>query len=171
MQEPTPDPWNRTNVRRLRAHWIYSLTAYSRDGERKACYIGQTVNLIRRFREHLLRHRTGRTSFAFFEWAANERVEVRATVLTQVQGHQGDASRIEAYWLKLAVEDGFLTPDSHRWGRSPQADIPPGHPSRWPSADVLVGSIALTDLVAQGLIPSECLKPIVAMAEVRDGSQ
>lgn len=34
-------------VIRSRGYWIYALTAHSRNGERKACYIGQTVNLKR----------------------------------------------------------------------------------------------------------------------------
>lgn len=48
-------------------YWIYALTAHSPDGKRKACYIGQTVNLKRRFREHLRRNRPGHASFALFE--------------------------------------------------------------------------------------------------------
>lgn len=100
-------------VIRSRGYWIYALTAHSRNGERKACYIGQTVNLKRRFREHLRRHRPGHASFALFEWAVREQAEVRATVLSWVDGDQSYASRFEGYWLRLAVEAGFEAPDAH----------------------------------------------------------
>ena len=100
-------------VIRSRGYWIYALTAHSRNGERKACYIGQTVNLKRRFREHLRRHRPGHASFALFEWAVREQAEVRATVLSWVDSDQSYASRFEGYWLRLAVEAGFEAPDAH----------------------------------------------------------
>ena len=133
----------------------YPLTAHSRDGERKACYIGQTVNLKRRFREHLRRNRPGHASFALFEWAAHEQAEVRATVLSWVDGDQSYASRFEGYWLKLAVEAGFVAPDAHNWGRLPQPSNPVGQPPRWPASEVLAASIPLPELVEHGLTPVE----------------
>ena len=66
---PQPEPKAVCNVRRSEGYWIYALTAHSPDGKRKACYIGQTVNLKRRFREHLRRNRPGHASF--FESAAS----------------------------------------------------------------------------------------------------
>ena len=136
-------------------YWIYALTAHSRDGERKACYIGQTVNLKRRFREHLRRHRPGHASSALTEWAAREQVEVRATVLTWVDGDQSYASRFEGYWLKLAVEAGYAAPDAHNWGRLPLPSVPVGQPSQWPASEILAASLPLPELVEHGLTPVE----------------
>ena len=136
-------------------YWIYALTAHSHDGERKACYIGQTVNLKRRFREHLRRNRPGRSSYALFEWADQEQVEVRATVLTWVDGDQSYASRLEGYWLKLAVEAGYAAPDEHNWGRLPQPSSPAGQPTHWPASEVLAAAQPLRELVERGITPVE----------------
>lgn len=135
--------------------WIYALTAHSWDGERKACYIGQTVNLKRRFREHLRRNRPGHASFALFEWAARERAEVRAAVLSFVEGDQSYAAKFEGYWLKLAVEAHFEAPDAHNWGRLPQPENPVGQPSHWPASEVFAASLPLPELVEHGITPVE----------------
>ena len=142
-------------VIRSRGYWIYALTAHSRNGERKACYIGQTVNLKRRFREHLRRHRPGHASFALFEWAVREQAEVRASVLSWVDGDQSYASRFEGYWLRLAVEAGFEAPDAHNWGRLPQPENPTGQPNRWPAMEVFAASLPLLELVERGITPVE----------------
>lgn len=152
---PQTEPKTVCNVCRSEGYWIYALTAHSQDGKRKACYIGQTVNLKRRFREHLRRNRPGHASFALFEWAAHEQAEVRATVLSWVDGDQSYASRFEGYWLKLAVEAGFVAPDAHNWGRLPQPSNPVGQPPRWPASEVLAASIPLPELVEHGLTPVE----------------
>lgn len=44
--------------------WIYALIAYSKDGKRKACYVGQAANPPKRFREHFRSQREGRGSYA-----------------------------------------------------------------------------------------------------------
>ncbi|WP_123583400.1 GIY-YIG nuclease family protein [Pseudomonas brassicacearum] len=142
-------------VARPSGYWIYSLIAHSRDGARKACYVGQTVNLKRRFREHLRRHRPGRCSSALIEWAAREQVEIRATVLSLVEGSQSYATQFEGYWLRLAIEAGFEAPDSHNWGRLPQPLDPVGQPNCWPTDQVLTASFSLVDLVEQEIIPIE----------------
>lgn len=141
----------------LCGHWIYALTALSADGERKACYIGQTVNLKRRFRQHLRRHRPGVASFALKEWAARERVEVRATVLLWLDGGARAAAFMEAYWLKLAIEAGFDVPDVHKWGARARArpEQTIGQPTCWPVAEVFAASRSLSELVARGIIPNE----------------
>lgn len=133
--------------------WIYALTAHSHDGQRKACYIGQTVNLKRRFREHLKRHRPGRSSSALIEWAAHEQVEIRAAVLTWVDGDQSYASRFEGYWLKLAIEAGYAAPDAHNWGCLPLPSVPVGQPSQWPASEIFAASLPLPELVEHGLMP------------------
>ncbi|WP_374590618.1 GIY-YIG nuclease family protein [Aquabacterium sp.] len=152
---PLPESKAVCDVRRTGGYWIYALTARSSDGERKACYIGQTVNLKRRFREHLRRHRPGHASSALTEWAAREQVEVRATVLTWVDGDQSYASRFEGYWLKLAVEAGYAAPDAHNWGRLPLPSVPVGQPSQWPTSEILAASLPLPELVERGLTPVE----------------
>ena len=105
--------------------------------------------------QHLRRNRPGHASFALFEWAAHEQAEVRATVLSWVDGDQSYASRFEGYWLKLAVEAGFVAPDAHNWGRLPQPSNPVGQPPRWPASEVLAASIPLPELVEHGLTPVE----------------
>ncbi|EKN6008500.1 GIY-YIG nuclease family protein [Yersinia enterocolitica] len=130
---------------RTDGYWIYALMAHSNDNQRKACYIGQTCNIKRRFREHL-RHRIGRGSSPLFEWAAYEGVEVNAIVLAWVDGDQSRASHFEGYWLRLAVEAGFDTPNVHNWGRLPQPSVLAGQPARWPIVEILAASLPLIEL-------------------------
>lgn len=132
-----------------RAYWIYVLLAHTSDGRRKACYVGQTVNLKRRFREHLHRNVPGRTSFSLFEWATSEGVEVRVAVVSSMKGNQAQATAAESHWLSLAVSAGYETPDVQRWGRRPQAYDPVGRPHCWPEDDVLAASCKLTDVVEE----------------------
>lgn len=123
--------------------WIYALTAQSQDGTRKACYVGQTVNLRKRFRDHFMRPRPGYSSFALVEWAALEKVDIRVTVLSWIVGGQSIRTRFEGYWISLASQAGFETPDVHRWGNLPASDNPIGQPKIWPTADIVAASIPL----------------------------
>ncbi len=148
-------------------YWIYALLAHSPDGERKACYIGQTVNLKRRFREHLRRDRPGRASSALFEWAASEEAPVRAAVLLRVESEQSYASRCEGYWLRLATDAGFIAPNVNQWGRLPQLCDPAGQPSYWPASEILAISLPLSDLVEHGLEPVELF--VVSRAQSDQG--
>jgi hypothetical protein len=134
--------------------WIYSLLAHSRDGRRKACYVGQTVNLKRRFREHLTRSCPGRASFSLFEWAAREQVEIRATVISWVDSTQTHALQVEGYWLRLAIAAGFEAPDVQSWGRLPNPANPMGQPGLWPENEILAASRPLAELVEKGVVPS-----------------
>lgn len=143
------------SIKKTRCYWIYALTAHSIDGERKACYIGQTVNLKRRFRDHLNRHRPGRSSYALFEWAAHEQVTVHAVVLSRGYCDQSYSCKLEGYWLKLAVEAGFMTPDAHKWGRLPVLEYALGQPNQWPVAAVSTASIPLLEVVERGIWPIE----------------
>lgn len=131
------------------AYWIYILLAHARDGRSKACYVGQTVNLKRRLREHLTRKVPGRTSFSLFEWATSAGVEVRVAVVSSMKGNQAQATAAESHWLSLAVSAGYETPDVQRWGRRPQAYDPVGSPHCWPEDDVLAASCKLTDVVEE----------------------
>lgn len=132
-----------------RAYWIYVLLAHARDGRSKACYVGQTVNLKRRLREHLTRRAPGRTSFSLFEWATSELVEVRVAVVSCINGNQAQATAAESHWLSLAVSAGYETPDVQRWGRRPQTYDPAGRPHCWPEDDVLAVSCKLADVVEE----------------------
>jgi len=123
--------------------WIYALIAHSQDGARKACYIGQTVNLRRRFKDHFMRPRFGYSSFALVEWAALEKVDIRVTVLSWIVGNQAIRTRFEGYWIRLATQAGFETPDIHRWGNLPTSDNPIGQPKNWPTEDIVAASIPL----------------------------
>lgn len=132
-----------------RVYWIYVLLAHTLDGRRKACYVGQTVNLKRRFREHLTRNVPGRSSFSLFEWATSERVEVRVAVVSSMKGNQTQATAAESHWLSLAVSAGYEAPNVQSWGRQPQAYDPVGRPHCWPEDDVLAGACKLVDVVEE----------------------
>ena len=151
----TPEDGAPASEIRVRGSWIYALVACSSDGTRKACYVGQTVNLRRRFREHLLRPRPGRGSYGLFQWAALEAVEVHAVVLCWVNGDQSAASRFEGYWLGLAQEAGFEAPDAHNWGRLPLPAHSAGQPRQWPTDIVAAAMQSLAKLVSAGIVPRE----------------
>ncbi|WP_238418391.1 GIY-YIG nuclease family protein [Pseudomonas cannabina] len=127
----------------LSGTWIYALTAYSSDGDRKACYIGQSVNLRKRFKDHVACRRAGYSSSALIVWAAVQSVEIRVTVLSWVVGDQWVRTSFEGYWIRLAILAGFETPDVHRWGNLPASDNPVGQPDTWPSSDIVAASIPL----------------------------
>lgn len=124
--------------------WIYTLTAQSQDGMRRACYVGQTVNLRKRFKDHYMRPRPGRSSHALVEWAAFEKVDIRVTVLSWIAGDQSIRLRFEGYWISLATQAGFETPDVHRWGNLPIPDDPVGQPKTWPHKEIAAASIPLS---------------------------
>ncbi len=142
--QPAPKPTVRNSTKsKLGGTWIYALTAESLDGKRRACYVGQTVNLRRRFKDHFLRPRSGYSSAGLVEWAASEKVDIRVTVLSWVSGNHSVRARFEGYWIRLACQAGFETPDIHRWGNLPASDNPTGQPTSWPTADIVAASIPL----------------------------
>ncbi|WP_191830512.1 GIY-YIG nuclease family protein [Pseudomonas fluorescens] len=147
----------RAKGRRLRkvttGYWIYALVAQSKDGARNACYVGQAVDLRKRFFEHLHRQREGRCSYALFRWAAREQVDIQATVLTWAEGTQSNAHHYEGYWLQRAQNAGFETPDDEKWGKLPRPESLPGQPTDWPAEKVQAHSISLIEVVMQKLTP------------------
>lgn len=148
----------------LEGTWIYALTAQSHDGTRRACYVGQTVNLRKRFKDHYMRPRPGRSSYALVEWAASEGVDIRATVLSWIVGDQSIRSRFEGYWISLASEAGFETPDIHRWGNLPTTDNPVGQPKVWPASEIMAASIQLSVAAKEKLD----FHPLFSNGEARD---
>jgi predicted GIY-YIG superfamily endonuclease len=133
--------------------WIYALTAHSKDCKRKACYVGQAANPAKRFREHFRSQREGRGSYALFQWAALEQVDVHAVVLTWAAGTHSNATYFEGYWLQRAQNAGFETPDSHNWGQLPRPESLPGQPFHWPTAEVQANSISLSEVVLRRIEP------------------
>lgn len=133
--------------------WIYALTAYSKDGKRKACYVGQAARMAKRFGEHYRQKREGHGSYSLFRWAEHEQVEVQAVVLTWAEGTQSNATYFEGYWLQKALGAGFEAPDVHNWGKLPRPDSLPGQPKQWPTELVLARSISLVEVVMQKLTP------------------
>lgn len=133
--------------------WIYALLAHSKDGERKACYVGQAARITKRFREHFRQKREGHGSYALFRWAAHEQVEIQAVVLTWAEGTQSNATYFEGYWLQRALNAGFEAPDVHNWGNLPRPDSLPGQPMLWPTELVQARSISLVEIVMQKLAP------------------
>ncbi|WP_413460640.1 GIY-YIG nuclease family protein [Herbaspirillum huttiense] len=135
-------------------YWIYAIIAHSPRSVRKACYIGQTVNPKRRFREHLRRRDLGKASSALFDWAAGEGAEIRVAVLLRIdRASQQEASRQEGQWLKLAAASGYETPRSESWGRRPSLDEMPGQPTEWPILEITNASRPLSEVVAQDRLP------------------
>ncbi|MCX4137198.1 GIY-YIG nuclease family protein [Paraburkholderia sp. SEWSISQ10-3 4] len=99
--------------------WIYALHARCAFEEKKACYIGQTVDLTRRLREHYLHRRPERSSFAFFEWAKENKEEVMVTLLERTDKGQSYATRCEGHWIHLARTAGYELPNVEKWGALP----------------------------------------------------
>ncbi|WP_177411010.1 MULTISPECIES: GIY-YIG nuclease family protein [unclassified Pseudomonas] len=166
-----PSPCPKPSLRRTQVtgYWIYALMAYSDDGTRKACYIGQTANLRKRLLEHFNRPREGRGSYALFEWAKHEQVEVRAAVLTWIAGSQSNATYFEGYWLGCALKAGFETPDAHNWGRLPKPQSLPGQPISWPVTEVQAVSMLLADIIMKSSPFSRCTqtKPLLSRPKWR----
>lgn len=133
--------------------WIYALTAHSKDGKRKACYVGQAARMAKRFGEHYRQKREGHGSYSLFRWAEYEQVEVQAVVLTWAEGTQSNATYFEGYWLQRALNAGFEAPDVQNWGNLPRPDSLPGQPQHWPTELVHARSISLVEVVMQRLTP------------------
>lgn len=106
-----------------KVYWIYALVASGVAGD--ACYVGQTVRVLRRFREHQLRPRQGRGSSELFEWAVGHKTDVRVVILDVLKSDDPArnaarrASVLEGKWLWLAQAAGIETPKSENWGRLP----------------------------------------------------
>lgn len=148
---PRAEPAKNSNI--TNGFWIYALTAHSKDGKRKACYVGQAVNPYKRFREHFLRRREGRGSFALFQWAAFEQVDVQAVVLAWAAGTQSNATHFEGYWLQCAQNADFETPDAQNWGQLPRPQYLQDQPVQWPTAEVQANSVSLAEVVMKGTTP------------------
>ncbi|MDU9401019.1 GIY-YIG nuclease family protein [Pseudomonas sp. zfem004] len=133
--------------------WIYALIAHSKDGRRKACYVGQAARLAKRFREHFNEKREGHCSYALLRWAEHEQVDVQAVVLTWAEGTQSNATYFEGYWLQRALNAGFQAPDVHNWGNLPRPDSLPGQPKLWPTELVQSRSLSLVEVVMQRITP------------------
>lgn len=168
--EITPEPPHKAETKAVGSHkkmlkalrkarnpttgfWIYALIAQSKDGSRKACYVGQAARMAKRFREHFNQKREGHGSYALFRWAAHEQVEVQAVVLTWAEGTQSNATYFEGYWLQRALKAGFQAPDVHNWGNLPRPESLPGQPTIWPTELVQARAIPLVEVVMQRLTP------------------
>lgn len=101
---------------RIGDYWIYALIAH--DGDSTACYVGQSINLSRRMREHLKRRYDGVCSSEVFEWADEHDVPVRVVILAYAE-NAFDAACLEASWLRGAQAAGLHTPGVERWGVFP----------------------------------------------------
>ena len=127
--------------------WIYALVSFSKVSNKKACYIGQTVKLARRLKEHYKNNRVGKSSYHLHVWAEMEATVVSCVVLSKVIGNQQEASVFENYWFKLAKQSGFFTPNSASWANSSNSKNFVGVYKIWP--EVLINSklIELTEIV------------------------
>lgn len=149
--------------------WIYALICTSRDERRRACYIGQTNNILRRFSQHLFHRIPGFTSSDLFNWALREQVEVYSVVLSYAIGDRDFSTALEGYWLKLATDAGFETPGVERWGNLPKPMVFPGQPEEWPTRQVRRVAKRIDLLIATGCAPAELyvapdwLKPIKSL--------
>lgn len=112
--------------------WIYALIADSIESEKKACYIGQTVNLSRRLKEHYKNNRVGKSSYHLHSWARNENMNVKCVILSEIIADQQKASILENFWFGLAKKAGFETPNSDVWANSKNAEGFVGDYQFWP---------------------------------------
>lgn len=135
--------------------WIYALTAYSQNTLKKACYIGQTNNIIRRLKTHFQHNRPGKDAFLLFEWAENERVDVMATSLSFVFANRSHVTYHEGYWLNLALQSGFETPGIDNWGRLPMTGQFPGLPVAWPTSLIRSSEVSLRQIIDTRIISEE----------------
>lgn len=136
--------------------WIYALIATSKDEKRNACYVGQTVKPIRRFKEHLLHQRPRRASAELFKWAKRESVDIRVVILSFAIGDWRFARELEGYWLRLAIEARFETPGLNGWGKNlPQSKKFPGQPDEWPFKQINEAENRLDRIVFTGIVPPE----------------
>jgi predicted GIY-YIG superfamily endonuclease len=136
--------------------WVYALTTCSHDGSKHACYIGKTVNLPRRMREHLMvrNGERARGSYELFQWACAENVEVRVTVLSVMAMDWRQSFDLEGYWLKLAQQAGYETPGSDRWGKLPMPLELAGQPGAWPLERVVLGALKLEHVAERNSPPT-----------------
>lgn len=109
--------------------WIYGLLARTR--KEKACYIGQSAWVMRRFAEHAKRSRNGRGSDAFFGWSDRHKTEVYVVLfeLCKATASKADTARratiLEGAWLSAAIEADYQTPGSEKWGQLPRSPDTP----------------------------------------------
>ncbi len=130
--------------------WIYALITYSNVSNEKACYIGQTVNLMRRLKEHYKNNRVGKGSYYLQEWAKTQESNVKCVILSTLVGNQQEASVLENYWCRLAQEFGFITPNSENWANSSNADNFQGQYHSWPEESINAKIVGLTDIFEKG---------------------
>lgn len=109
---------------RTPGYWIYGLISYGAN-EAKACYIGQTTNPYKRFRDHVANRKQGYSSSGLFEWAMNNGGLVYVVLLDFVPDESNGerqaslATSYEGYWLRQAIGAGYEAPLSENWGRFP----------------------------------------------------
>lgn len=124
--------------------WVYALLGHGQ--YRKACYIGQTRRVERRFVEHIKRQDATGGSSALFAWAVREGIALKVVLLEQVSGAQAVANRSEADWLASAIGAGYETPgmDVQERPASPGA-------RHWPERLIHERCRVLEDVVARKL--------------------
>lgn len=132
-----------------RYYAIYALLAYGSSSQTRACYIGQSVNMMRRLREHLARNRGRRGSCELFEWAAKEELQVLCIVLMVGQSSQAAALSCEREWLLRALCAGFEAPGAERWAKT----AAPAYGDRllltdWPDKSIRLAAKPIADVVA-----------------------
>jgi hypothetical protein len=140
------------------AIWIYALLSSSSDGSRKACYVGQTVNIKGRMRGHL-RGRSNHTSSDLFHWDSKQQASIQVAILSRTDAGASIATQLEGYWLRLATEFGYEAPAVERWGCLPRPSIWPGLPSTWDDDKITSASVQI-EYAAQGGISSSPIFPI-----------
>ncbi|VDC27475.1 hypothetical protein [Pseudogemmobacter humi] len=141
--------------------WIYALIA--RAGLEKACYVGQSKSVMRRFSEHTKRSRPGLGSDAFFVWADQRAAPVQAVLLefSERRPSKGEtaqeATNLEGAWLSAAVSVGYTTPDAEKWGRLP---VPRKDAVKWNDKEVDGIAVSLSEIINKSVRLKEfCLNP------------
>lgn len=137
--------------------YIYALVA--EHGSEVACYIGQTIRLDRRMRDHLRTAGTERSSGKLFDYAHLHGCDVKVVVLdvvpkTVVEKHDfSSAALAEAEWCSRAENAGMHLPGIDTWrakDRSARPDLSP-----WPLDEILPRSVPIQLVAEKDIDPSD----------------
>jgi GIY-YIG catalytic domain len=130
-------PVRSTIQKRKRIYSVYAFLAIN-ENQCKACYIGVTVDLNRRFKEHTTRKQKDRASSNFFAWVEENDAQIFYATLASVLCTQSDSLKHESHWVKLALDAGYEAPGIKRWMPNPKRWAKSGQPELWSEGKLIL---------------------------------